>query len=310
MRRGLVLAALLVAAVLSQGAMWLGCSPPAASPSKTATIERITDNLYVIVGGGGNTAVFVTDAGVVVVDTKLAGWGPVILEKIRTVTDKPVTTIINTHTHNDHVGSNAFFRTAVEIVAHANTKSHMQVRQDFFEAEGSAGTPNKTFADKMSLMSGADRIDLYYFGAGHTDGDAVVVFPAARTAHAGDLFEGKGAPVIDGVHGGSGVAYPETLSKMFAGIDDVDTIITGHGAVMTWSDLEDFADFNRAFLAWAVEQMRTGKSPEDAAAAYKLPEKYKGYAAAPWQVKPNIEWIYKELQKPTTPPRPWRGGVR
>ena len=84
------------------------------------------DNLYVITGGGGNTAAFITEKGVVVVDTKLPGNGPGILEKIKSVTPKPVTMVINTHTHGDHVGSNGAFTGAVEFVAHENCKASME----------------------------------------------------------------------------------------------------------------------------------------------------------------------------------------
>ena len=83
------------------------------------------DNLYMVTGGGGNTAVFVTGNGVVLVDTKLADWGQAIMDQVKTVTDKPVTHIINTHTHGDHVGSNDFFPASVEIVAHDNMTTSM-----------------------------------------------------------------------------------------------------------------------------------------------------------------------------------------
>ena len=84
------------------------------------SIEKVKDNLYMVTGGGGNTAVFITANGVVLVDTKLANWGQAIMDKVKRVTDKPMTHIINTHTHGDHVGSNEFFPASVEIVAHAN----------------------------------------------------------------------------------------------------------------------------------------------------------------------------------------------
>src|SRR5207245_3298529 len=108
--------------------------PPAAALD-TTKIEKVKDNLYIITGAdptdrnslsGGNTGVFITDNGVVVVDTKLAGWGQVILDKIKTVTNKPVTTIINTHTHGDHTGSNEAFDGTVEFLAHENTKAHIE----------------------------------------------------------------------------------------------------------------------------------------------------------------------------------------
>ena len=113
---------------------------PSAAALAVTKIEKVKDNLYVITGSsptpretfsGGNVGVFVTDAGVVIVDTKLAGWGPTILERIRTVTDKPVTTIINTHTHGDHTGSNEFFGAKVQSVVQENTKANM-ARMDAF----------------------------------------------------------------------------------------------------------------------------------------------------------------------------------
>ena len=103
----------------------LRAQQPAAAGPNVAQIEKVKDNLYMITGGGGNTAAFVTADGVVLVDTKLANWGQAILDKVRTVTDKPVTHIINTHTHGDHVGSNEFFPASVEIVAQENTAANM-----------------------------------------------------------------------------------------------------------------------------------------------------------------------------------------
>jgi len=103
-----------------------------ASALQATKIEKVKDNLYIITGAsdlaafsGGNTAVFITDAGVVLVDTKLTGWGPTILERVKTVTNKPVTTIINTHSHNDHSGSNEFFAANVDSVVQENTKANM-----------------------------------------------------------------------------------------------------------------------------------------------------------------------------------------
>src|SRR5215204_6081233 len=90
----------------------------------TGTIEKVKDNLYKIAGAGSNTTVFVTAEGVVLVDTKLANNGEAILKQVQTITDKPVSTIINTHVHPDHNGSNDYFKAArptVEVVAHANT---------------------------------------------------------------------------------------------------------------------------------------------------------------------------------------------
>ena len=140
-------------------------------------------------------------------DTKLAGYGPGILERIKTVTSKPVTTIINTHTHGDHTGSNEGFPASVEIVAHENTKANME-KMDAFKGEKAKFLPKRTYKDKLSLFSGKDRVDLYYFGPGHTNGDTFIVYPALRVVQAGDMFPWKDAPFLDRANGGSGVELP------------------------------------------------------------------------------------------------------
>ena len=88
--------------------------------------DKIADTLYVLKGGGGNTAMFLTAAGVVLVDTKLPGWGQPLLDKVKTLTDKPVTMVINTHAHYDHTNGQVEFPASVEVVAHANTKRYME----------------------------------------------------------------------------------------------------------------------------------------------------------------------------------------
>src|SRR6185312_4343024 len=113
---------------------------------------------YVIIGGGGNTAAFITANGVVVVDTKLAGWGQAILDQIKTVTPKPVTMIINTHTHGDHVGSNSEYPATVDVATQENTKANMEKMPPFQSDSGKQYLPKKTFKDKTTLLSGNDRI--------------------------------------------------------------------------------------------------------------------------------------------------------
>src|SRR6476646_9965079 len=234
----------LLGALIALGAA--GIAAQQAAQPQTAEIQKVKDNLYMITGGGGNTAAFITATGVVIVDTKLANWGQPIMDKIRSVTDKPVTTIINTHTHGDHTGSNEFFPASVEVVAQENTKTNME-KMDAFKGEKAQFLPDKTYKDKLTLNSGNDRIDLYYFGAGHTNGDTIVVFPTLRVAHAGDLFPRKATPLIDVNNGGSGVAYPETLKKAVSDITGVDEVITGHDLVLPWSALAEYGEFNLAF---------------------------------------------------------------
>ena len=92
---------------------------------RTIDVEKLADNLFVLRNGGGNSAVFIQAAGVTVVDTKNPGWGQPLLDKIKELTDKPVTMIINTHTHGDHVSGNVEFPATVQVVTHENTKANM-----------------------------------------------------------------------------------------------------------------------------------------------------------------------------------------
>jgi glyoxylase-like metal-dependent hydrolase (beta-lactamase superfamily II) len=262
--------------------------------------RKIVDNLYWVPGAGGNTAIFVTGNGVVLVDTKLANNGQAILDQVKSVTSKPVTHIINTHTHGDHNGSNVFFPATVEIVTQENTKANMEKMPAFADAANKHGLPDRTFKERETLLSGNDAIDLYYYGAAHTNGDAFVVFRNLRVMHAGDVFANKGLPNIDGNNGGSGLAYGETIGKAAAGIKNVQTVITGHNTMttMTWQDFVDYGEFNRLYAQYARESLKAGKSAEQAAMDLKLPDKFKDYQLTGGRGGPggNFGRLFEELK--------------
>jgi glyoxylase-like metal-dependent hydrolase (beta-lactamase superfamily II) len=280
--------------------------PPAQTgPSQAALaatqIQKVKDNLYMITGSdptdrnafsGGNTGVFITSAGVVVVDTKLAGWGQVLLDRIKTVTDKPVTTIINSHTHGDHTGSNSMFPATVDIVAHENTKANME-KMDAFKGDNAKFLPKKTYKDKMTLGSGKDRIDLYYFGPGHTNGDTWIVYPALRVMQTGDMFAWKDAPLLDRNNGGSGLEYAATVGRALA-VKDVDTLIVGHSPLRKPADLKEYQQFMTDFVAAVRQAKSAGKSVADATASIDLSAKYAGYKKERYPAA--IQAIYDELK--------------
>jgi len=258
-------------------------------------LQKVKDNLFVITGGGGNTAAFITDKGVVVVDTKVPGLGPAILEKVKSVTGKPVIMVINTHTHFDHVGSNSAFTGTVEFVAQENCKASMEKMPPFQSDEGRKFLPGTTYKDKLSLLKGNDKIELYYYGRGHTSGDSFVVFPALRVMHSGDMFAfSKGLPIIDATSGGSGLEYPKSLMKASAGIKGVDTVIPGHSPVTTWAEFKEYGEFMRDFVAAVEQAKKDGKTAEQAAADLKLPDKYKDYNLG--RGKGGVNVIYNELK--------------
>jgi glyoxylase-like metal-dependent hydrolase (beta-lactamase superfamily II) len=293
--RTLLLGTLLAAGTLS---MVMAQAPPQRAPLPEAT--KVKDNFYIIESSspvdrskftGGNTGVFITDAGVVVVDTKLGGYGPSILEKIKAVTPKPVTTIINTHTHGDHTGSNDGFPATVDIVTHENTKTNME-KMDAFKG-GKAGLPKRTYKDRLTLFSGKDRIELYHFGAGHTNGDTFILYTAIRTLQAGDMFPWKDAPFIDRNNGGSGLAWPDSLAKLLSTVKDFDTVIPGHIPVATRGDLEEFQRYVADLRAAVQAAKKAGQSADAATASINLSTKYKGYGSE--RLKAAVEALYGEL---------------
>jgi glyoxylase-like metal-dependent hydrolase (beta-lactamase superfamily II) len=307
--RRLVLLAMLVAG----GTLCLAATVPSQRQRGALEVERVRENLYVLRGGGGqyrgqaiaaggNTSVYVADSGVVVVDTKFAGWGQEILDTIRTITSKPVTTIINTHTHLDHTGSNAEFPATVDIVTHENTRINLSqpaceevTNCRAFTGERARFLPKRTFTDRLSLLGGRDRIDLYYFGAGHTNGDAMVVFREARVLATGDLFVRKSLPAVFRNDGGSPVALVQTLSKALTGIAGVDTVITGHSTTVTWRELEEYAAFNRDALAIVRAARESGRPAAEAATRLKsLETRYDGYTITPESAANHAEMIYAE----------------
>ncbi|NOT25652.1 MAG: MBL fold metallo-hydrolase [Acidobacteria bacterium] len=314
MSRPIVLGAVIVFGALSMTAKALQQPAPSAAAIE---VDKLADNLFVLKalagGGGGNTSVLVTATGVVVVDTKNPGWGRPLLDKIKTITDKPVTMIINTHTHGDHVSGNVEFPAAIDVVAHENTKANMEaMRPASFVAQPAGGPPpniftrnngtgmaKRTFKDSMTIGAGADRIELHYFGRAHTNGDAMVFFPAARAFHMADVFANKGMPGMDSNNGGTGVGYAATLTKAadFADKVNVQTIINGHNAATTTrADLREFIQYVGDFVKTAQDGKRSGKSVDDVVQAWKTPAKYAGYepTSPAVRVKANVELIYKE----------------
>jgi glyoxylase-like metal-dependent hydrolase (beta-lactamase superfamily II) len=273
-------------------------------------IDKVKDNLYVMKSGGGNSAVFIGTDGITVVDTKNPGWGKPLLEKIKSVSDKPVIRIINTHTHGDHVSGNVDFPASVDVVVQENTKASMENMKpvtglaappagpSIFQQNGGRGLPKRTFKDTMTIGKGADQIDLYYFGRAHTGGDAFVVFPALRVLHAGDAFHTRDLPIMDKNNGGSGVEFSQTLVNAGAKLKNIDIVINGHNATTTtMADMKTQSEFVADFVKFVQDAKKAGKTVDDVAATWKTPAKYAGYAAPQAaRVKADAEVIWSETK--------------
>jgi glyoxylase-like metal-dependent hydrolase (beta-lactamase superfamily II) len=267
----LVLAGSLATAATAQSA------PPGAAPARAAPrgsplpppapIEKITDTVYKIFGGGGNTLVVVQRDGVVLVDTKLAGNGPAIMAEVRKVTDKPVTTIIATHSHPDHVGSTDYLREEfpnARIIMSEGTKAELSAGPQ----SNPALLSTETYKDRMTLGEGADRIELFHTGVGHTGGDTFVVVPAAKLLFMGDVMAWNMAPFLPA---GGATAIADETEKLVEAVKDMGIVhvVEGHGHVNNWEGLLRLAKFNRALVTAARAAYDRGDPPGVAVAELK-----------------------------------------
>ncbi len=284
-------------------------------PPTTIQIEKVKDNLYLLRGGGplvrvgnvtlsasGTTIAFITRTGVVLVDSKLPGSGKAIMDALRTITDLPVATIINTHFHGDHVGGNVEFPSTVEVVAQENTAGLMRrmppvtggrPEPNIFTENGGRGLAGRTFKDRLTIGSGDERIELYYFGRAHTDGDAWVVFPAQRVLHTGDVFAFKTFPIFDTDNGGSAIAYSETIGKAVAALPNIDTVVTGHyPTVLTMADLKIYGDFVSAFVQAVRDAKKAGQTADAFSSTWRVPEQFlrQGYL----DTRPYLDAIWNQ----------------
>jgi glyoxylase-like metal-dependent hydrolase (beta-lactamase superfamily II) len=216
---------------LAIAGLWIAWSQQPAQP---LTIEKVTANLWVIMGPGGNVAVFPTNEGVVLVDDKFPQNAQDIVAKVKTVSDKPIRYVLNTHQHGDHTGGNeALMAANAEIIIHKQARANMVAGKQ-------PGLPHITFADETQVFLGGKEVAAKYEGRGHTNGDAVVYFPSERVLHTGDLFVSSGAPFCDTNNGGSIKEWDGTVKRALE--FDFDTVIPGHGPVVKRADLVKWVD--------------------------------------------------------------------
>jgi cyclase len=180
----------------------------------------------------GDVAVRVTPAGLIVVDDKFASQAADVLARIKSISPQPIKYLLNSHHHGDHASGNAYMRESlgIDIIAHRN------IRENFLQIK-QAGEPNITFNEQSAIYLGGVEVQLYWFGRGHTNGDTVIYFPDLKTVHAGDLII-DAMPVIDYPGGGSAIEFVRTIDNLLK--LDFDTMIPGHGRIMTKDDVRAY----------------------------------------------------------------------
>src|SRR6267143_3043499 len=253
------LVARVFAGVLLLTGCWIAYTQNQGKQPPPLTLNKVKDDLYNIEGDGGNVAVYVTGEGVVLVDDKFEQDHEGIIAKVKSVTGQPVKYVLSTHHHADHSGGNARFLPTAEIISTANARANI-IEHKQSNAPPGVAPARVVFTEECSVFLGGKEVRARHFGRGHTNGDALVYFPALRTLHTGDLMSGK-TPLIDYPGGGSVVEWTKTLDAAMK--LDFDTVIPGHGPVTDKAALLTYRNNVEKLRNCVYGLIRQGKSQED-----------------------------------------------
>lgn len=287
---------LAIAAPLTVAALIVSAQAPAGGGGKgkaapPPTIVQIKPGLYEIEGLGGNTSVRVSNDGVFVADTKNMGEENYqqLLTLIKSVTPQPIKGAAVTHVHQDHSGNTAsFIRDGVPVWAHEGEKA---LTATYVTNGNKVAAPDKTFAKDQTITMGNAKIELHNYGPTHTSGDTIVYFPDLRVVHAGDMIVNN-APNCDFANGGSVVNWSKAVDEVLK--LDFDTLVPGHGAVMTKAQVAEYNQKWKTFTERALAEVRKGTAKEALVAAIKVDD-IAPFATATYQQR--LDGFWADLQK-------------
>jgi cyclase len=213
-------------------------------------VTKVSGNIYMLEGAGGNIAASVGEDGIVIVDDQFAPLVEKIQLALKGITDKPVRFIINTHYHGDHTGGNEPFSNAGStVIAQDNVRKRLEsggtagnggsVKMQY-PAAPKAALPIITFANDVTVHLNGEDIRALHFPSGHTDGDSIIFFPKNNVVHMGDDFVRYGFPFIDVASGGSVQGMISAMEKAMALLPPDVKVIPGHGAISNLDDVRAF----------------------------------------------------------------------
>jgi cyclase len=238
---------------------------------KVAT-QKLTDNLYMLTGAGGNVGVLVGPDGTLIVDDQFAPLSGRIQEAIKSINPGAFRFVINTHIHGDHSGGNENFKKiGSTIIAQENVRKRMSTSsvnsktKEVTPARDKDALPVITFDHSMNVHLNDEDIELFYFGPAHTDGDVAIWFKQANVFHLGDMFVTYGYPYIDYEGGGSINGFVANLDGILLLMNDKTRVIPGHGDICTKTDVQKFRDTLADIRDQLLAALKKGKKAQEIA---------------------------------------------
>ncbi len=246
-----------------------------AAAAQKLTTARLTDSLEIVSGGGGNVVVLRNPEGVLLVDGGDERYARDLLRIADAKGDvRRVRTLINTHWHPEHTGSNALLgKTGTKIIAHENTKLWLGTEIDLkwqgkvYPPQPRDALPTETIYTKAKLDFGNDVLEYGVMPQAHTDGDLYVFLPGQNVLVTGDVMAVGSYPILDWCTGGW-VGGMMNASKTLLDMTDATTrIIPGTGPVQSRADLQAQFDMLTTMRGRLSDLLKKGMSVEDMLAA-------------------------------------------
>lgn len=265
---------------------------------------KLSKNMYVLYGQGGNIGLVVTDNGVYMIDDQFAELSPKILNVVRSITDQPINYLLNTHWHPDHTGGNEnIAKEGALIVAHDNVFKRMSTVQDrgdgrIQKASPEVALPKITFSENLTLHLDRDtEMMMIHVHNAHTDTDSFIYFPSENVLHTGDVFFNGRYPFIDLNSGGSIDGLIEAVNKALFIVNNDTEIIPGHGEVTTRENLINYRDMLMSIRMRVKSAKEQGKTLAEIQKMGFTNEWDATLGTGKFKAENLIEYIYNSLDK-------------
>jgi len=266
-------------------------------------VSRVSGNVYMLKGAGGNIGFSAGDEGVVLVDDQFAQLSDRIKGAIKAITEKPVRFVINTHYHFDHIDGNASFQKDAPVIAHDNVRKRLETGgtpgnlgsiKQVMEPVAREALPILTFSRDVTLHLNGEDISVLHYPNGHTDGDCMIFFPKSNVVHMGDDYVTYGFPFIDLAGGGSVAGMIVAAEYVIAHLPADVKVIPGHGALSNLNDVRNFVNMLHETSGVVEKAVRAGQAL-DQMKREKILEPWQQWSGDFISTDAFIETLYNDL---------------
>lgn len=266
----------------------------------TVKVTKVSGNVYMLQGRGGNIGAIVGPEGILIIDDDYKVVSEKLRDALKELGSASPKFIVNTHWHGDHTEGNEFFGKQSIIVAHANVRKRLLDPPVIFGQKtapyASFALPTITYTESISLFLNDEEIKIVYYPNGHTDGDSVVHFTKANVFHLGDDFFVGRFPFVDVDSGGSVQGLINNIAVLAKTIPADAKLIPGHGPLATVTDLKTFHQLLVETSQIVQDEMKAGKSLDEIKKT-GLPEKYTEAGSGFIKTDMWLDIVYRSYSK-------------